>query len=206
MLAVRRADVTDLNDVTRSRLLADGRLGPDAVPVGAGERQRDYRAGDRVLVTANDHGTRLFNGTRAVITAVHAHTSTMSMHTDDQRDITVAAAWAGPHLDHGYAMTCHKAQGATVDIALLHGTGALTREAGYVALSRGRTANHLYVPDDETSGTVDGERHLDPLAARLAVSQHQTLAIRQLRHVRTSRGLFSLSRDPDQHRREGMSR
>ena len=82
----------------------------------------------------------------------------MSMHTDDQRQVTVPAAWAGTHLDHGYAMTCHKAQGATVDIALLYGTGALTREAGYVALSRGRTANHLYVPDDHDDRAVASMR------------------------------------------------
>ena len=65
-------------------------------------------------------------------------------------------------------MTCHKAQGATVDVALLYGTAGLTREAGYVALSRGRTANHLYVADDPTSGTAPVEQgHLDELAARL---------------------------------------
>ena len=154
---------------------------------------------------ANDHRLGLLNGTRAVITAVHAHISMMSIHTDDERDITVPSAWADGHLDHGYAMTCHKAQGATIDIALLYGTGALTREAGYVALSRGRAANHLYVPDDEAMGTVDDGRHLDRLAARLAVSQHQTLAVRQLRRVLTNRGRTS-GHDRETHRTEGMSR
>jgi ATP-dependent exoDNAse (exonuclease V) alpha subunit len=131
----------------------------------------------------------------------------MSMHTDDERQMTVPAAWAGTHLDHGYAMTCHKAQGATVDVALLYATSALTREAGYVALSRGRTANHLYVPDDRDDCTVDRDdgRHLDRLAARLAVSQHQTLAVRQLHRVLTNRG-HSSSHDRDAHRTEGMSR
>lgn len=47
-------------------------------------------------------------------------------------------------LAHGYALTAHKAQGVTVDVALLWGTHALTRETGYVALSRGRQANYLY--------------------------------------------------------------
>jgi hypothetical protein len=206
MLAVRRADVADLNDTTRARLLATDRLGPNPVTVGAGERQREYRTGDLVLVTANDHRLGLLNGTRAVITAVDAHISLMGMRTDDQRQITVPAGWAGAHLDHGYAMTCHKAQGATVDVALLYGTGALTREAGYVALSRGRAANHLYVPDSDDRPVDDDDgRHLDRLAARLAVSQHQTLAVRQLRRVLTNRGL-SADRDPEKHRREGMSR
>jgi ATP-dependent exoDNAse (exonuclease V) alpha subunit len=160
-----------------------------------------------VLVTCNDHRLGVLNGTRAVITAVHAHISLMSMHTDDHRQITVPVAWAGTHLDHGYAMTCHKAQGATVDVALLYGTGALTREVGYVALSRGRTANHLYVPDDhdDRGAVADGERHLDRLAARLAVTQTQTLAIRQLHRVLTNRGL-SPRHDRDAHRTEGISR
>jgi conjugative relaxase-like TrwC/TraI family protein len=208
MLAVRRADVTDLNDTTRARLLAAGRLGPAAVTVGEGDRRREYRAGDRVLITANDNRLGLLNGTRAVITAVDAHISMMSMHTDDERHVTVPVAWAGTHLDHGYAMTCHKAQGATVEVALLYGTGALTREAGYVALSRGRTANHVYVPDDydDRAVVVDDEGYLDRLAARLAVSQTQTLAIRQLRRAVTNRGMPSASRDPEKHRREGMSR
>ena len=207
MLAVRRADVTDLNDTTRARLLADGRLGPDPVTVGAGERLREYRAGDRVLVTVNDHRLGVLNGTRAVITAVHAHISLMSMHTDDQRHVAVPVAWAGMHLDHGYAMTCHKAQGATVDTALLYGSAALTREVGYVALSRGRTANHLYVPDDhdDRAALVDDERHLDRLAARLALRNTQTLAIRQLPRAAASRWGSSIT-DPAHRRAEGMSR
>ena len=94
MLAVRRADVTDLNDTTRGRLLGAGRLGPDPATVGRGDRRREYRAGDRVLVTRNDHRLGLLNGTRAVITTVHAHTSMMRMHTDDQRHVTVPVAWA----------------------------------------------------------------------------------------------------------------
>ena len=61
-------------------------------------------------------------------------------------------------LDHGYATTCHKAQGLTVDVALVYGTDALTREAGYVALSRGRRANHLYAT------TSDLHRHLERTA------------------------------------------
>ncbi len=41
-------------------------------------------------------------------------------------------------------MTVHKAQGLTTQVALLYGTDALCQQAGYVALSRGRQANHLY--------------------------------------------------------------
>jgi len=105
-------------------------------------------------------------------------------------------------------MTCHKAQGATVETALLYGTGALTREAGYVALSRGRAANHLYVPDnpvDERTWAVDDARHLDRLAARLAVRRSQTLATRQLPRTATSRWQSSISHEPMHRRAEGRA-
>jgi hypothetical protein len=41
-------------------------------------------------------------------------------------------------------MTVHKAQGLTTAVALLYGASALCQQAGYVAMSRGREANHLY--------------------------------------------------------------
>jgi ATP-dependent exoDNAse (exonuclease V) alpha subunit len=213
MLAVRRADVADLNDVTRDRLLADGRLGPDAVTAGSGDKQREYRAGDRVLVTANDHRLGLLNGTRGTVTAVDPTRATMTLAAEDHKRVTVGADWAARHLNHGYAMTCHKAQGATVQVALLYGAGALTREAGYVALSRGRAANHLYVPDDNdvpdegATPFVDEARHIDRLAARLAVRRTQTLATRQLPRPAPGRWQYPTSSpDPLTRRAEGMSR
>ena len=111
-------------------------------------------------------------------------------------------------------MTCHKAQGATVDVALLYGAGALTREAGYVALSRGRLANHLYVPDgldgldgidgDRTS-RVEDERHLDRLAARLAIRRTQTLATRQLPRTAPGRWQSRVTPAPEYRHVEGRS-
>jgi len=55
-------------------------------------------------------------------------------------------------LDHGYARTNYKTQGATADrIFTLGGDGDLDRQAAYTALSRGRVENRLYMctPDDD---------------------------------------------------------
>ncbi len=207
MLAVRRTDVTRLNDTARDRLLAAGRLGPDPVTAGHGDTARDYRAGDQVMVTANDHHLGLLNGTRATVTAVDPHRRTLTLAAEDDLQVVVGADWAGRHLDHGYATTCHKAQGATVDIALLYGTAALTREAGYVALSRGRAANHLYVPDGTSqSAAVAGDGHLDHLAARLSRRRTQTLATRQLPRSQPDRWQTRRPDHPAAPRTEGISR
>jgi ATP-dependent exoDNAse (exonuclease V) alpha subunit len=209
MLAARRADVADLNSATRARLIDAGRLGEIAVSVGEGKQKRDYRAGDRVLVTTNDYQRGVLNGTRAEVTAVDLRHRILTVETDDHRQFAVPADWAARHLDHGYAMTCHKAQGATVDTALLYGTGALSREAGYVALSRGRTSNHLYVPDDrenDRAAPIDDDRHLDNLAAQLAVRHTQTLASRQLPRADSNRWRSPTRHDSTYRQAEGISR
>jgi len=206
MLAVRRADVALLNQLTRERLLANGQLGEHAVVVGAGDRQREYRTGDQVIVTTNDHRRGLLNGTRAALTHVDERQRTMTLATDDQRQITVPAGWAAGRLDHGYALTCHKAQGATVDTALLYGAGTLAREAGYVGLSRGRRTNHLYTPDDTDPTRLDDDRLAD-LTTQLATSRAQTLATRQLPGNRP--GPWTPRRSPDHalhQRSEGIFR
>ena len=106
-------------------------------------------------------------------------------------------------------MTCHKAQGATVDVALLYGTGALTREAGYVALSRGRTANHLYVPETATTAAavVDGDGTSTGSPPASPSRRTQTLATRQLPRARDQPlGCHPPATTPRPPRTEGMSR
>jgi ATP-dependent exoDNAse (exonuclease V) alpha subunit len=71
-------------------------------------------------------------------------------------DVPTASLQAGV-VEYGYALTCHKAQGITVDVSLVYASGALTREAGYVGMSRGRVANHLYGTLDALLPEVDAE-------------------------------------------------
>ena len=52
------------------------------------------------------------------------------------------AAYVAEHVDLGYAVTAHRAQGMTVDTAHVVVTGSTTRENLYVAMTRGRDVQH----------------------------------------------------------------
>jgi conjugative relaxase-like TrwC/TraI family protein len=144
VLAARRSDVQQMNALIRTRLRQTGRLGEDGVRIDAPNGPMGFAVGDQVLVTANDHARLLLNGTPAIVSA--ADPSGLTLRTRDGRQATVDRRWlAEGRLEHAYAMTIHKAQGRTVHTALVLGDHTLAAEAGYVGLSRGTHANHLYL-------------------------------------------------------------
>lgn len=70
------------------------------------------------------------------------------------------AAYVAEHVDLGYAITAHRAQGVTVDTAHVVVTESTTRESLYVAMTRGREASHAYVithDADDNHGTPDAQ-------------------------------------------------
>jgi conjugative relaxase-like TrwC/TraI family protein len=151
VVASSRGDARRLNAQLRQRLLADGHLGEQELRIqlttsdGSPRGERGYRVGEQVLVTVNDYPRGLLNGTRGTVTALHGDRQALTVRLDDGRSVDLDRDYLGRgQVSYGYALTAHKAQGTTVDIALLWGTQALTRETGYVALSRGREANYLY--------------------------------------------------------------
>jgi conjugative relaxase-like TrwC/TraI family protein len=144
ILARTRSQAATLNHEVRRLLLADGRLSAAALRVHADDRDIDFRVGDEVIVTRNLHHANLFNGTRATVTSVDFDGLVLTTATG--RPVPLDRGTVGRALDHGYALTIHKAQGLTVERALLWADPGLYREAGYVGLSRARQATHLYVP------------------------------------------------------------
>jgi ATP-dependent exoDNAse (exonuclease V) alpha subunit len=146
VIASSRGDARRLNAHLRQRLLEHGQLGPDELRIPVGDSAaRGYRTGEQVLVTTNDYSRGLLNGTRGTVTDLHPAQQALTVQLDDGRQLQLDHDYLRTgRLAHGYALTAHKAQGVTVDVALLWGTHALTRETGYVAMSRGRQHNHLY--------------------------------------------------------------
>lgn len=146
ILALRRDDVADLNRLARGKMLEGRRLGPGALIAGDCE----FRTGDRMVCLRNQRADGLLNGLRGVVTSIDPEARSLTVRLTDGTDRVVPAGYldAG-HLDHGYAMTIHKAQGLTADEALVLATDDLYREAGYTALSRARLATQVFVAADD---------------------------------------------------------
>jgi conjugative relaxase-like TrwC/TraI family protein len=150
MLAYRRDDVRDLNDAARTLLIRAGRLSLETLDLG----EREFRVGDRVICRQNDTRLNIRNGTRATILELDA--AALTLRTDTGAIRTVGSTYASEHLEHGYALTGHAAQGTTVERAfvLLSDESAL-QEWGYVACTRARTETRLYL----TPPTRERETH-----------------------------------------------
>jgi hypothetical protein len=107
---------------------------------------------------------------------------------DDGRRLELSERYARDgHLDHGYAITAHRAQGATVDRAFVLGSDELSREWGYTALSRHRSYARFYVSAtptflNETPPSLQaGEEVTSKVARMLAQSRAKHLAASLIR-------------------------
>jgi conjugative relaxase-like TrwC/TraI family protein len=140
MIALRRSDVTDLNDRARARLREVGALGVEQADTGGGS----FAVGDRVIAGRNDRTLGVTNGDTGRITALDDARLTVALNDGRSTEIPHGYVEDG-HLDHGYAITAHRAQGATVDRAFVLGSDELYREWGYTALSRHRAEARFYV-------------------------------------------------------------
>ncbi len=177
MLAHRRADVADLNARARSLARAAGYVGEDLLTAG----DRSFSLGDRVLATRNDRQLGVHNGQTGTISTITSDELALALRGGDRLTLPLAYARAG-HLDHAYALTAHRAQGATVDATFVLGSDELYREWGYTALSRHRdearfylsaTPNFLNAP---APPLVEGQQTSVAVARALTASRRQRLA------------------------------
>jgi hypothetical protein len=182
MLAYHRQDVQELNEAGHALMLRSGRLGEEAIELGG----REFRVGERVLCKRNDVGLRIRNGSRGTIVAIEREELILREDAGPAR--RVPFSYAEEHLEHGYALTGHAAQGATVERAyvLLPDHGSL-REWGYVAASRARDETRLYLaqkafePGDSHTRQIDERTAPERVARALEHPAAEPLAIEQRR-------------------------
>jgi len=163
MLAPTTQTVTALNERARTDRLAaqDTPIGREVTlrtgsTASAGDLITTRRNDRRLVLTRNDW---VRNGDRWTVRGVGADGSVTAQHVGTNRIITLPASYVTSEVDLGYARTVHAAQGLTADTAHSVVTGEESRQLLYVAVTRGRHTNHLYV---QTVGEGDPHSVLTP--------------------------------------------
>lgn len=158
MLAGTRAEVFQLNQLARDELKTRQQLAV-AATADTKSGKREFAEGDRIIFLQNSKRLGVKNGTLG--TVVHLSPDSSGKHRfavrTDAGEI-VRFTLGDPEtskgkeynaIDHGYAVSVHKSQGATVDNPfVLLGDTMSDREWGYVAASRGRGETKFYTTED----------------------------------------------------------
>jgi hypothetical protein len=169
MVATRNDTVLELNQrarldrVTGGAVELDGARLHDGSTAGVGDIVVTRR-NDRTLA-AGRRGDWVKNGDLWDVVRRHDDGSLRLRHHRHGGHVRVPADYVDRHLELGYATTIHRAQGITVDAAHVLVDPAMGREALYVAATRGRVVNRLYVVDE---ATLDPDLDQAPDTARTA--------------------------------------
>lgn len=181
LIAADNVTVSDLNGRARADLIADGVVqGGDARTATL----RDGNAasvGDTVMTRQNDRtlatGERGFvkNGDLWDVRSVGRDGSLTVGRQGGGGAVVLPRQYVDEHVELGYAVTAHRAQGATVDAAFMIAQAGLTREVLYVGMTRGKAGNSVFVATDEP-GEDDVHRPVDeiPTGHEVLVSIMQT--------------------------------
>ncbi|MER6936122.1 MobF family relaxase [Nocardioides sp. NPDC127514] len=181
-----------LNARARARRILTGQTPASReVTLASGE---PASAGDLVITRRNDRRLRAVrgvwarNGDRWRIDKVSRDGSlTVTRRNGHAAAITLPAEYVAEHVDLGYAITAHRAQGVTVDTAHVLISARTTRESLYVSMTRGRHSNKAYVALDQSDETHASPPPGDDVNARTVLygilrrssaelSAHQTIA------------------------------
>ncbi|WP_176338382.1 MobF family relaxase [Kocuria salina] len=196
LIATDNATVTDLNARAQAARIATGALDASGESVVLRDGLMAH-AGDVVVTRRNDRTLQLNGGKDFVknndvwtVEKVGADTATLR-HTGHGGKITLDADYLAQHGQLGYAATVHRAQGATVDTAHAIVDSATDRAAAYVAATRGRETNRLYVSLAEGQSR---EEVLEAIAGAYDrnLSAHETVAAEAMRNgdVATLAGIY----------------
>ena len=147
MLAPSRRQVADLNRQARALIREPHHPGRE-VTLADGNQAG---VGDVIITRRNDRRLAsghswVRNGDRWTITGLGDDGAIQARHLRTGMPVTLPGGYVAGAVELGYATTVHAAQGVTADTT--HGLvdELMTREQLYTMLSRGRHANHLYVP------------------------------------------------------------
>ena len=163
MIASTNETVTRLNDLAQAHATEHGQVSTDAGAVALHNSSRAH-LGDTIVTRKNARRLIVNSGQDFVkngdlwrVTDLHDDGRITAQHTGHGGKVTLPAGYVQESVELGYASTIHRAQGSTVDTAHALVDASTDRAGAYVALTRGRENNQLYV------ALADGEKRDDVL-------------------------------------------
>ncbi|MGZ2433877.1 Ti-type conjugative transfer relaxase TraA [Rhizobium pisi] len=143
ILAHLRRDVRMLNDMARAKLVERGVVA-EGLPFKTEDGTRMFATGDQIVFLKNEGSLGVKNGMLAkVLEAAPGRIVAEIGGGEHRRQVTVEQRFYN-NLDHGYATTIHKSQGATVDRVKVLASLSLDRHLTYVAMTRHREDLAVY--------------------------------------------------------------
>ena len=189
MIAGDSATVAQLNARARTDRVLEGTVASDGVAIADGQVAG---VGDEVVTRQNNRlimtgRSWLKNGDRWLVTATNSDGTMALRRANGAGEVVLPTDYVTQHVELSYATTAYRAQGRTTDTAHVMVSPSTTREVLYVAATRGRESNNLYVdttydPDRSTGHdpAISPQTAREVLAGVLAnkgadLSAHETL-------------------------------
>lgn len=143
ILAHLRRDVRMLNELARAKLIERGIIEQGFV-FNTADGNRNFAAGDQIVFLKNEGAIGVKNGMLGtVVEAAPGRLVAVIGEGEHLRQVIVEQRFYN-NVDHGYATTVHKSQGATVDRVKVLASLSLDRHLTYVAMTRHREDLGVY--------------------------------------------------------------
>ncbi len=168
VLAHTNQDVKRLNEALRAVMVGEGAL-RDGRAFQTERGAREFAIGDRIIFLENarfvepraehlgaQHVKNGMLGTVVSTTDKRGRT-VLSVRLDNGRQV-VFSEGSYRNVDHGYAATIHKSQGATVDRTFVLATGMMDQHLTYVSMTRHRDRADLYVAKEDFEARPEWDR------------------------------------------------
>ena len=143
ILAHLRRDVRMLNEMARVTLVGRGIVKAGSVFKTEGGN-RHFAPGDQIIFLKNEGSLGVKNGMLAKVIASRPGRIVAEIGDGDHRRQIAVEQRFYNNVDHGYATTIHKSQGATVDRVKVLASLSLDRHLAYVAMTRHREDLRVY--------------------------------------------------------------
>ncbi|MBP2631449.1 MAG: TrwC relaxase [Firmicutes bacterium] len=153
VLTAKNKDRVFINDQIREKLIKSGQItkGQEIKVTSAQSEEvsRNFAPNDKIVFLKNDYKLGVRNGQTGKLLTLDSES--MTVNSNGQSYKVNLAEYNS--LDHGYCVTTHKAQGMTVDKAIINVDSTQkalnTRNSYYVDVSRARNSVSIYT-DDKT--------------------------------------------------------